>query len=288
MDQEMCTVMQDQEELAKLSDQLQSLQLHGAGQFQHLMLAMEMCAQSLKEYAAEHSELLAKFTRLQNNYDALSIGQPSGENVAPGQSYVIVLIDAHSHKFKDELLADRSKGGPLTARRLRDSVGEYLLRYLRDKSQCRIMLQAYTNLKQLSMDAAKKGLVDYRPLSLATFTSGFSNRVDCDFIDVQDKSNIPQKVQKRLWDCLEDPRCVQVFLAAAGCDQYTESIENLSKYDGRITLVRTLFLDKAQQKSRLPSVSFPQVFRTHEKDCGRVAQGITSLEETQKVPDSQE
>ncbi|KAL1594430.1 hypothetical protein SLS60_010190 [Paraconiothyrium brasiliense] len=285
MDQETSTIVQDQQELAKLSDQLQSLQLHGAGQFQHLRLAVDMCAQSLKEYAAEHNGLLAKFTRLQKNYEALSIGQPSGERVAPGQSYVVVLIDAHSHKFKDELLADKSKGGPLAARRLREAVEEYLLGYLRDQGQCRIMLQAYANLKHLSMDAAKKGLVDSRPLSLATFTSGFSNRVDCDFIDVQDKSNIQQKVQKRLWDCLEDPRCVQVFLAAAGGERYTETIHNLSECDGRITLVRTLFLDKAQLKSTLPSVSFPRVFRTHEKDRGRVARGNASFEETPKERD---
>ena len=79
---------------------------------------------------------------------------------------------------------------------------------------------------------------------------------------------------------------MQVFLAAAGGEQYTETIHNLSECDGRITLVRTLFLDKAQLKSTLPSVSFPRVFRTHEKDRGRVARGNASFEETPKVPDT--
>lgn len=57
-----------------------------------------MCAQTLKENAATHSELLVRFTKLQKNYEALKAGQPSGENVVDEKGYVMVLVDAHSHK----------------------------------------------------------------------------------------------------------------------------------------------------------------------------------------------
>ena len=57
------------------------------------------------------------------------------------------------------------------------------------------MVQAFASLKQLSMDAAQRGLLDNRSPFLGTFSSGFSSLVDCDFIDVQDKAVIQHKIQ---------------------------------------------------------------------------------------------
>ncbi|OAF98661.1 uncharacterized protein CC84DRAFT_1210740 [Paraphaeosphaeria sporulosa] len=133
------------------------------------------------------------------------------------------------------MLSDGSKGGPLAARLLREAVKEYLLRYLPDISNCRIMVQTFANLKQLSMDAAERGLLDNLSPSLGTFTSSFSSRVDCDFTVVQVKSVMQRKIlnmcrirslesnaylsllAERLKECVKDPSCAQVFLAAARC-----------------------------------------------------------------------
>ncbi|KAL5435148.1 hypothetical protein PMIN05_007390 [Paraphaeosphaeria minitans] len=272
-DQAIAAVIHDQGELAEMDEQLRKLQLRATDQIEHLKLAVEMCAQTLKENAATHSELLLRFTRLQKKYKALNVGQPSGENVVKIKSYVMVLVDAHSHKFKDGMISDRSKGGPLAARLLREAVGEYLLTHLPDLSQTRIIVQTFANLKQLSTDALKQGLLDSRSPSLATFASGFSGRVDSDFIDVQDKAVIRNKITKRLQDCVEDSSCVQVFLAAAGCGLFTESFEHVVDYEGQVTLILTGFNDQEQSRLALPSVSFPTVFRTLNIDLGVAARG---------------
>ena len=72
-------------------------------------LAVEMCALTLEENAAKHSELLMKFTRLQKSYEALRAEQPSGENGAVQQSYVMwsLMHTATRFAFHTQLLSNQ-------------------------------------------------------------------------------------------------------------------------------------------------------------------------------------
>ncbi|KAF2449473.1 hypothetical protein P171DRAFT_480555 [Karstenula rhodostoma CBS 690.94] len=266
--------MQDPKELAELSDQLQALQVDGADQFRELMVAVGRCAEALKQNAVRHDELLEKHSRLQKNYEVLKAGQVDANIDLAKSAYVIVLIDAHSHKFQNHLVLDKASGGPKAVRLLRDSVKEYIRTTVPDAHNVRIVAQAFANLKLLSTDAYTENLADQQPRSLAPFTSGFSRACDFfDFVDVQDKSTVQNKIKERLKVCVNDPSCKHIFLAAAGSALYTKAVQELHKHKHMITCVKGELPDSDMLGLDVSKVVFRQVFRASPESGGITVKG---------------
>ncbi|KAF1967122.1 hypothetical protein BU23DRAFT_543336 [Bimuria novae-zelandiae CBS 107.79] len=253
--------MSDQGELIDLGAQLKGLEVAGVKHFADLKTVINKCAQALKENALKHDHLLAKYRKLEQDCDALKARRAGGDAVGVEQPYVAVLIDAHSHKFVDDLVLDKASGGPKAAQLLLSSIKENLRMRALAAKDCRIAVQAYANLKSLSDDAHRNKLADSKPRSLAPFTSGFSRTDDCDFVDVQDEEIAQSKIRKRLKVCVADPSCKHIFLAAAGSALYVQAVQAATQQTGKITLVRGGLLDQRLMGLGLPEVAFLKVFR---------------------------
>lgn len=71
-----------------------------------------------------------------------------------------------------------------------------------------------------------------------------------------------------------------MFLAAAGSGLSAELLEDVIKYDGNVTLIRT---GQGPQEFALPSASFPKVFQTFEKGRGASTKGLILGEKNLEV-----
>ena len=152
----------------------------------------------------DYQELLVKHRELQQELKDLKNAQRvhSGEHVS--DPYVIVLVDAHSHKvcyetyvslgtdcriqFRDDLLGGNTNGGSKTVKLLKDAVERYVAKVCPYQPVCRIVGRVYANLRSLSVN--DKGF-----RTLAGFAAGFLREDSYfDFVDVGDEQIVKSKI----------------------------------------------------------------------------------------------
>ncbi|KAF1956889.1 hypothetical protein CC80DRAFT_592916 [Byssothecium circinans] len=249
-----------------IQQQISQLFADGGETFGELMVAAAKCGQELQAHSDDYEKLLAKHKQLEKKYEVMRVGYTAA--AARGEdkeAYVVVLIDCHSHKFKNELVLDKASGGPKAAQLLRDSVREYLskMEIVAHARECRVEFRAYANLKSLSLDAHKEKLADGQVRSLAPFTSGFSRPFgSCDFVDVQDEQAAQQKIRDVFKNCTHDPGCKQIFFAACCSPAHLQLLQSYTNRKGLVTLVQGEVTDQAMLKLGFKRVMFSQVFRS--------------------------
>lgn len=180
--------------------------------------ATEKCGQVLKQSRESYQLLLAKYNALKRSCGNGKAAADGGVNAEVTDSYVVVLIDAHSHKvcdsdhimvlyltptqFKDNLMHGAESGGVQAARLLQEAVAGHLANALPSLKGCRVVARAYANLKSLSLEVIDQngGRNPHykKPIftrALGAFAAGFSNKdAFFDFVDVVDEQAVENKI----------------------------------------------------------------------------------------------
>ncbi|USP81385.1 hypothetical protein yc1106_08659 [Curvularia clavata] len=250
--------------------------------------------QDVEATTARVSEALkakdVKYRQLLERYEACQgVGNGNFKESDPyknaPQSYILVLVDAKSHQFREGYVHGAESGGIKAAALLKNAVAEHFDSKQCDISSCRTMIRVYANLKKLSVDsiqeyAAKQPgfAMPAFPRGLGGFAAGFSRDDACvDYVDVADDAAVERKIcgmpprsinLMRVTNCglelfkmsIKDPSCQHIVFGASGSAQYVRVLrENLMSTE-RITLIQRGREDTSLTSLGLPSVIFSEVF----------------------------
>ncbi|XP_014551971.1 hypothetical protein COCVIDRAFT_41784 [Bipolaris victoriae FI3] len=217
----------------------------------------------------EYHRLLARYNTLKSS----SIGDvpviPDAHELTV-DSYILVLVDAHSHNFKDNYLHGAESGGEKAAAVLKQAVTEYLMTQQFIRKTCRVRICVYANLKKLSVEAADQYATRNRgfhkptyPRSLGAFAAGFSRGdVSIDFVDVAGDEVVERKICGLFEMHIKDSACSHILFCASGSVQYMRTLKKHVSFAKKITLIQKSSDDTSPTNLGLWSVTLPQIFES--------------------------
>ncbi|EMD67923.1 hypothetical protein COCSADRAFT_60823, partial [Bipolaris sorokiniana ND90Pr] len=240
------------------------------------------------------------YHRLLAKYNTLKSSSVSDVLVIPDayepvvDSYNLVLVDAHSHNFKDNYLHGTESGGEKAAAVLKQAVTEYLITQQSSRKACRMKICVYANLKKLSVEAANQYATRNRcfgkpafPRSLGAFAAGFSRgHVSVDCVDVADDEAVERKICGLFEMHIKDPACNQILFCASGSAQYMRTLKKHISFAKKITLVQRGSEDTSLTNLGLRSVTLPQIFESfggNEADSNDLKETRNGFEVTSKA-----
>lgn len=129
----------------------------------------------------QHATLLSAYRELRESQQP-SADSSSSSNEAP---LILLLVDANTCHFHDELLKRRQKGGRDAAELLYQEVLSVGRKRKVPTSTCQIKIKCYGDLAELSRGAFRRGVAGNEGRSLSPFFFGFSSAfTGCEFVDV--------------------------------------------------------------------------------------------------------
>ncbi|KAJ6282893.1 hypothetical protein J3E71DRAFT_360512 [Bipolaris maydis] len=217
----------------------------------------------------EYHRLLAKYNVLKSSFfgDVPVIPDASEPMI---DSYNLVLVDAHSHNFKDNYLHATESGGEKAAAVLKQAVTEYLMKQQSSRETCDMKICVYANLKKLSVEATNQYAARNRsfgkptfPRSLGGFAAGFSRgHVSVDYVDVADDEAVERKICGLFEMHVKDPACSQILFCASGSAQYMRILKKHVSFARKITIIQRGIEDTSLTNLGLRNVTFPQIFES--------------------------
>ncbi|KAJ4371547.1 hypothetical protein N0V83_004766 [Neocucurbitaria cava] len=234
--------MDHEVDLLGFDDGFSAVRMSGASALQDLEAAAESCRRVMKQSQEEYDELLAKYDALRSRRDGGEVSQGAATEERAADAYVVVLIDAHSHKFKTNLMHGAESGGSHTAKLLKKAASD---------------LQSYIPIEIPTVSSPNF------PRALGGFAAGFSREeVFFDFVDVVDEETVERKITGLFQLYVKDPQCKQVLLGASGSMSYLRVLEAHQVFAKKITLIQRGVEDTSLMRLGLNSVTFPQVFES--------------------------
>lgn len=142
---------------------------------------------------AEHSknvqdDLFDRHATLIDAYRELSKSQQRADeasNSSTESPIIVLLIDANTCHFHDDLLRRRQRGGRDAAELLYQQALSVARKRKVPTSTCQVKIKCYGDLAALSKEGFRKGVAGAEGRCLAPFFFGFSSAfTGCEFIDV--------------------------------------------------------------------------------------------------------
>ncbi|KAL6708970.1 hypothetical protein ACN47E_002097 [Coniothyrium glycines] len=231
---------------------------------------------ALWELEAASKRMQDVYTHLQEQYRTLKqkydkkVTSIVSEHQAGSNGYVVVLIDAHSHRFKENLLRGASSGGAAVARSLRRAAIEHLDQMGLQISHTNIHIRAYANVKGLSIDVEGTA-VNYKradgvgkPKAMRTlgdFVTGFNSEdVLITLVDVPSDQIVVKMVCESFRSHIENPLCQQIFLGAGGGSAYSQVLTAHASLTQNITVISRSDGDNSLARFGFKTAMFPTVF----------------------------
>ncbi|KAF2130287.1 hypothetical protein P153DRAFT_313993 [Dothidotthia symphoricarpi CBS 119687] len=248
--------MGEPENVAGLRAQLDALKFQGASAMREFETVTAKYGKVLGQSTESYEQLLAKYAALQQSYEQVKVAAEGDGSADP---YVIVLIDAHSHKFRGDLVRGMNNGGSQAAKLLTEAVRQYLPK----TKKYRLVVRVYANMKGLSQEAFKAGVLQNNQggRSLSAFAVGFSREDTLfDFTDVGDQAIVEAKIVEMFKLHVKSPQCKAVLLGACCSSGYMRVLEAYSLFYEKVSLIQGKSLDPGIMQLPLKKVAFSQVF----------------------------
>ncbi|KAF1845436.1 uncharacterized protein K460DRAFT_416696 [Cucurbitaria berberidis CBS 394.84] len=244
--------------------------LSGPRALQELEIATNNCRQALKQSQKSYDKLLAKYNTLKSRCNGSKALENASINEGGIGGYVTVLIDAHSHRFKGNLMQGTESGGTQTAKLLREAVAKYVADLRLGEHIYHINARVYANLKNLSLEVEDE--YEYQSSyfkkpnflrNLCAFAAGFSDEeVFFDFVDVVGQEAVERKIIELLKSNVKDPQCKHVLFGASGSTKYVRVLQTHSMFAEKITLIQRGAMDTSLTGLGFKGLAFSQVFDT--------------------------
>ncbi|CAA9962710.1 hypothetical protein PTMSG1_06084 [Pyrenophora teres f. maculata] len=250
---------------------------------------LSKCREVMSSSDSRYEELLAKYNELESKV----IGRVMQDTATPQtltSQFVVVLVDAHSHKFMDKYIYGAESGGSQAAKLLKKATANYITEHHPDMRSNHIHARVYANLKALSTKVAegrnginRKLKLPHYPRSLGAFAAGFS-RMDAffDYVDVVEQGDVEQKITALFCSYIKDPQCSHIFLAASGSAKYTRLLDEHAKSAVKFTMIPGGLQDSIIYPGK-QSTTFANVFE--QVGNGRISTEIpTNVAKSQNKP----
>ncbi|KAE8847463.1 hypothetical protein HRS9122_04370 [Pyrenophora teres f. teres] len=205
---------------------------------------LSKCREAMSSSDSRYEELLAKYNELESKV----VGRVMQDTATPQtltSQFVVVLVDAHSHKFRGNYIYGAESGGSQAAKLLKEATLKYINDYHPTIGSSCIHARIYANLKRLSVDVSKrrdnsnrKLKLPHYPRALGAFAAGFS-RADAwfEYIDVVEEEDVQRKITALFRSYTKNPQCAHVFLAASGSEHYTRLVDGHHNCTDKFTMI---------------------------------------------------
>ncbi|KAI4638444.1 hypothetical protein J4E93_009997 [Alternaria ventricosa] len=233
-------------------------------EFKALKLKGKLLQRTLSDVSCEYGAFMKQYNEANDRMLIESIkspdtGRSTDWETQSKNAVVVMLIDASSHKFCDELFDKKVPRGSEASVLLRNALCEKLKAKFPDLAHSKycLVIRIFASLEMLSMTTATSD----KSTSLAGFLADFG-RVGTffDLVVTPDDRGIKNKICGNLKLYTASEQCKHVFLAAAGSPWYHQALEPYRGQTSKITLVFGNGLDSGLRKMGLLLVSFPAVF----------------------------
>ncbi|KAI4684402.1 uncharacterized protein J4E84_006392 [Alternaria hordeiaustralica] len=266
--------MADKIDTANLEAEFQALKVKGKLLQRTLADVSSDYGAFMKQYNEANDRIFTKSTKLQDTTRDVNGGAQSKNPI------VLMLIDASSHKFCDELLKKRGPGGAEAAILLRNALNDRIAARFPDiaRNKYCLVIRIFADLKTLSLNSGANGKI----MSLAPFFTEFEKvGAFFDLVVTADDIGVKNKICDNLKLYMGSEQCKHVFLAAAESPRYYQTLQIYRKETSKITLVFGSGLDGGLRKMGLLLVPFPKVFAPPEGFKPQAISGATFVEKSE-------
>ncbi|KAH7383245.1 hypothetical protein BKA66DRAFT_584843 [Pyrenochaeta sp. MPI-SDFR-AT-0127] len=216
------------------------------------------CASTVEQIQERYQKLLEQYNTLKKHSDEHGAVENTSTRSGETDPYVIALIDAHSHRFKGNLMQGAESGGGHAAKMLREAITEYIATLGLEEHICRIDARVYANLKGLSLEIIKTNTFSR---ALGAFAGGFSRAgTFFDFVDVVDEATVESRIIDLFKMYVKDPQCKHLFFGASGSVKYVHVLQEHSVFAEKVTIVQRDAEDTSLTHLGLKGVVFSQTF----------------------------
>ncbi|CAE7179110.1 hypothetical protein PTNB73_03478 [Pyrenophora teres f. teres] len=217
----------------------------------------------LSTVAAEYDGFMKRYNEtnerlLAYNNDLRNIESGAASGLSSKGAIVLMLMDASSHKFCNELLKEQGPGGARAAILLRNALNQRVAathpKIAREKYS--LVIRIFTDLKTLGLSSTANGKMS----SLVPFFTEFEKGdVFFDLVVTADQHGVKNKICNNLKLYMANEQCKHVFFAAAESPRYLHALEPFRKQKAKVTLVFGSGFDPRIRKLGIILVSFPGV-----------------------------